>query len=159
MEPTLQRKDISGAKPGGEGKAWGTVVSGVSSARHSHPALLADFLVCVHLGHKNLQDSAEISLLALDCDISQFTATCHTRLLPLCPPVCKTQSSLRELKAGRSRMNRGTINSQPGNALYLIFILSFLVSSDGNGCPGPSMDIPCDPGRDKPLLAGHGSAR
>ena len=56
-------------------------------------------------------------------------------------------------------MNRGTINSQAGNALYLIFILSFLVSGGGNGCPGPSMDIPCDPGRDKPLLAGHESAR
>lgn len=103
--------------------------------------------------------SAEISLLVLDCDISQFTATCHTRLLPLSPPVCKTQSSLGELRAGRSHVNRGTKNSQPGNTLYLIFILSFLVSGDGNGCPGPSMDIPCDPGRDKPLLAGHRSAR
>lgn len=54
MEPTLQGKDVSGDKAGGEGTARDTVVSGAPSARHSHPALLADFLVCVHLGHKNL---------------------------------------------------------------------------------------------------------
>ena len=69
-------KDISGDKAGGQRTVRDTVVSGASSARHSHPALLADFLVCVHLGHKNLQDSAEISLLLLDCDIPQVTATC-----------------------------------------------------------------------------------
>ena len=76
LEPTSRGKDISGDKAGGQRPVRDTVVSGASSARHSHPALLADFLVCVHLGHKNLQDSAEISLLLLDCDIPQVTATC-----------------------------------------------------------------------------------
>ena len=86
---------------------------GASCARPSRLALLADFLVYVHL-RPILQDSVEISHLILDFDISQFTATCHTHLLPLCPLVFKTQGSFGELRADRSRVNRGTNFPSPG---------------------------------------------
>lgn len=146
----LHGADITGeGRYSGRGWRWEdsmghscSIVSfGISCARQSRLlALLADFLVYVHLW-PILQDSGEISLLILDFDISQFTATCHTHLLPLCPLVFKTQVSFGELRADRTRMNRGT-NFPSSGALciwYSVFPGWVVV---GMGIQGPALTSP-----------------
>lgn len=145
----LRGADITGeGRYRGRGWRWEdsvghgcSIVSfGTSCARQSRLALLADFLVYVYL-LPILQDSGEISLLILDFDISQFTATCRTHLLPLCPLVFKTQGSFGELRADRSRVNRGTNFPSSGAPCiwYSVFPGWVVV---GMGIQGPALTSP-----------------